>query len=242
MKYVKLFEDFSKIKNSINNSFKKLLGDDFKFREINGVKLPLEDLPKNKEDLDTLDSSVGITVDYALQIIEEYGEKRNPKEETVNMPEKGLSDDKLIFDKNKSYFLRWTDDPNDDVERNFSGHLQTWVSTEEEAWKSRNEEEKDGREFLHKPKQDPVTTEWNYDPEWGISGYYFNNKESFEKAMSEIREISYFHKEGRGQDLYLFSANEIGNESGYDGEDLFRDIKPIMSLDMNDKFEEIFKL
>ena len=39
------------------------------------------------------------------------------------------------------YFLRWTSSPEDDKIRNFSGHLQCWVDSEEECYKAREREE-----------------------------------------------------------------------------------------------------
>ena len=43
------------------------------------------------------------------------------------------------------YFLRWTSDPNGDIKRNFSGHMQAWYKTREEAYKDYEKEKAKGR-------------------------------------------------------------------------------------------------
>ncbi len=138
------------------------------------------------------------------------------------------------------YFLRWTSSPEDDKIRNFSGHLQCWVDSEEECYNARERE--GDRHYDSEPKMDPVSGMWNYDPEWGISGYYFNDEKSFNDAMENIKDISWFHKEDNNQDLCLLQAKEIQSNSGYDGEDLFRDIDFISYIDENTTYDQIKNL
>jgi len=239
LKYLRLFETFSSLIKNINIELSNLYGT-YDFEDINNIKYPTTFLSElSEDDKKTLKSSLGISIDFAEQIIREESDKRNPPKEK-NIDEEPF-DEKIFFEKNIIYFLRWSDDPSNDIERNFSGHLQTWVDTKEEAKERRKEEMEEGRTFNHHPKQDPFTGQWNYDPEWGISGYLFDDKKSFIEAIEEIKDIAYFHEDGRGQSLYLFSANEIGDEYGYDGENLFRDIKLLKCIDKNDNFKDIFK-
>ncbi len=138
------------------------------------------------------------------------------------------------------YFLRWTSSPENDVLRNFSGHLQCWVDTEEDAWEARNDEiENEDREFLHEPREDPVSGLWNYDPEWGISGYCFKDELSFNEAMSNIKEIAWHHKDINRQKLCLFIAKEMGDEEGYDGEDLLRNLTFIDYVNDTDSYKQV---
>lgn len=82
---------------------------------------------------------------------------------------------------------------------------------------------------------------WNSDPEWGVSGYLFSDKDSLKEALSKIKDISWYHQENMNQDLGIFSAKEIGPYEGYDGEELFRDISFIGYIDVDDSPENILK-
>ena len=140
------------------------------------------------------------------------------------------------------YFIRWTDNPNDDAKRNFSGHMQAGFKTKEAAYKDYEEEKIKGRYLPYEPKQDPTTGYWNSDPEWGISGFYFKDETSYNQSISQAKEISWFHQENKGQQLYLFSAELIGDEQGFDGEETFRNIKPIVEITLQTSYNEVLKI
>lgn len=135
-------------------------------------------------------------------------------------------------------FLRWTSDPAGDIKRGWSGHLQAWYGSEEEAIKDYQKRTAQGNYLPNEPKQDPATGEWNSEPESGLSGFGFEDEESFEHAMNEAKEISWFHQESRGQDLCLFVGTRLV-EQGFDGEDLFVDAKFIAAIDVDNTYEEI---
>lgn len=242
-KYIKTFEsfidnkifesDFLRIK--VNTTLKKLLGD-FEGKEIaGGIIIPLNTYNElEEEDKKVLNSSVGVAITFAEDLIDELTHKPN-----VDIPQETTP---IKKSKKPFSFLRWSSSPEDDVKRNFSGHMQAWVDTEEEAWKRREEEERDGKTFLYEPKYDSITGMWNYDPEWGISGYVFKDEESFNNAMESIEEIAWHHKDNNSQDLCLFTASEVSYDSGYDGEDLFRDIEFISYVDEDMTYDDIKKL
>lgn len=243
MKYIKTFETFTEkifesdfLRIKVNTTLKKILGN-FDGKEIaGGVIIPLNTYNQlSDEDKQTLNNSVGIAITFAEDLIDELIDK--PKEEIENVSKEVKTSNKKPY-----LFLRWSSSPEDDIKRNFSGHMQAWVDTEEEAWKRRNEEEKDGRNFLYEPKYDSITGMWNYDPEWGISGYNFKDEKSFNKAMTEIEEIAWHHKDNNNQELCLFTASEINYNSGYDGEDLFRDIEFISYIDEDITYDDIKKM
>ena len=139
------------------------------------------------------------------------------------------------------YFLRWTSDPQGDIKRNFSGHMQAWFNSKEEAYKDYEEEKLKGRYLPFEPKYDPVEDMWNSDPEWGVSGYLFSDEKTLNEALEKIKDIEWHHKETMNQDLGVFSANEIGPYEGYDGEELFRDISFIGYIDIDDSPQDILK-
>lgn len=136
------------------------------------------------------------------------------------------------------YFLRWTHDAEQDVRRNFSGHMQAWFDTKEEAWEDYQENLEQGRHLESEPKQDPVNGMWNSDPEWGLSGYGFNDTKSFQDALKQIKEIAWHHEDNNGQELVVFYSDNFQIGSGFDGEDLFRNAKIICSIDKNTKYKE----
>lgn len=137
-------------------------------------------------------------------------------------------------------FLRWTTDPLEDIKRNFSGHLQAWFDTEEEALE--DIEAQYGENSDIKPKYDPINQMWNSDPEWGLSGYGLKDEQGFNLAMESIREISWFHKEDRQQDLAVFKSKNFQNGTGFDGEDLFKDAIFIGFLEDTSTYDDFLKL
>lgn len=121
-------------------------------------------------------------------------------------------------------FLRWTNNPYDDIKRNFSGHMQAWYNTYEEAMDDYNEREAKGEYVESLPKEDPISGMWNADPEWGLSGYGFSNEKSYTEALKNINDIAWHHKEANRQELVLFQSSNYQLGQGFDGEDTFRDV------------------
>jgi hypothetical protein len=122
-----------------------------------------------------------------------------------------------------TYFLRWTSDPESDLKRNFSGHLQAWFHSEKEAMNDYNNRILDGAYIPYEPKKDITTGMWNSEPEWGLSGYEFNDEKTFDKSISQINDIAWYHSESLQQDLVVFRSSNYILGDGFDGEDVFRD-------------------
>lgn len=136
---------------------------------------------------------------------------------------KKLTRQKLLESIEKSlFFLRWSSDPHSDLERGFSGHLQAWYNSEKEAMDDYKERIKQGIYVPYSPREDPSTGEWNAEPEWGLSGYSFEDEESFNDAMIEVMDIGWFHEESRQQKLFVFKSFNYLLGDGFDGEDVFR--------------------
>jgi hypothetical protein len=235
MIHIKTFENLNHFIDIINKIFTEKLGDDYMFVTKHGYKIPkkyydiLEDGEKND-----IETSIGYTDLVCREIIKELSKQKKNSDEI-------FSDENDIIKMNNDlyYFLRFTNSPSGDIERNFSGHMQAWVKTKEEAYDKQNKEKEEGRYFESEPKYDKQSDLWNYDPEFGISGYLFEDEKSFTDAMNKIQEIAEHHM---NQDQYLcvFSAKEIGDHEGYDGEELFRDISFVKEIDLDTTYHEIF--
>lgn len=147
-------------------------------------------------------------------------------------------------DVNKShrYFLRWTSDAYNDVERNFSGHMQAWFDTEKEAMNDYNERITDGKYVAYPPQKDITTGMWNSEPEWGLSGYEFHDKETFNKAISEINDIAWYHSENLQQDLVVFRSSNYKLGDGFDGEDVFRDADTYWYIEPNMNYSDVVNI
>jgi hypothetical protein len=143
------------------------------------------------------------------------------------------------LNKNTMLFLRWTDSPENDIERNFSGHMQAWYDTYDEAMADYEKRKSEGAYLESEPKEDPVSGMWNSDPEWGLSGYGFNNEETFNKALDEITDIAWHHKDNNSQDLYLFRSSNYILGNGFDGEDTFRDADRFWYINDSISFDDI---
>lgn len=144
--------------------------------------------------------------------------------------------------KSVSYFLRWTDDPNSDIKRNFSGHLQAWHENEEDAMRDYNERISNGHHVPYPPRKDVTTGMWNSEPEWGLSGYHFKDEKSFHQAMSEINDIAWYHKESRQQDLVVFKSSNYILGDGFDGEDVFRDAEKFWYIESDMDYHQVMKI
>jgi len=139
----------------------------------------------------------------------------------------------------QSYFLRWTSDPDNDLKRNFSGHMQAWFDTEKEAMADYKERTSDGNYVPYTPKKDITTGMWNSEPEWGLSGYEFHDENTFNKAMSEINEIAWHHSENLQQDLIIFRSSNYKIGDGFDGEDVFKDADMFWYIEPNTNYNEV---
>lgn len=138
----------------------------------------------------------------------------------------------------KKYFLRWTNDANQDIERNFSGHMQAWFNTKEEAINDYEQRKKRGEVVLNQPKEDTTTGMWNSDPEWGLSGYAFDDEESYYEAIENVNEIAWHHKDSLNQDLVVFESSDYKLGDGFDGEDVFRNAKIVSYIDLNTSYQD----
>jgi hypothetical protein len=137
------------------------------------------------------------------------------------------------------FFLRWSEDPDSDLKRGFSGHLQAWYGSEEEAMADYKERLERGSYVPYPPREDPNTGDWNSEPEWGISGYSFKDKNEFDSAMEEIMDIAWFHQEGRDQDLIIFKSSDYILGDGFDGEDVFRGPSTYVYIEPGSSYEDI---
>jgi hypothetical protein len=117
-----------------------------------------------------------------------------------------------IVDK-KMYFLRDTENPEDDLKRNFSCNVNSWVNSKEEAVEYQS---KHGA--LFDPKQDPKTKKWCADPEFGLSAFSFHDENSFNESLELIE--NYINHTDK---IAVFISNNYHLGSGLDGEDTFID-------------------
>ena len=117
--------------------------------------------------------------------------------------------------KNEIFFIRDTQSPKEDAERNFSCYAGAWVDLEQEALSRQNERP---GQFLQKPKQDPETRKWCYDPELGLSGYAVKDEKEFNEAYAILGEYG-------AVKVALFISGDYDLGAGADGEDIFRDAK-----------------
>lgn len=142
----------------------------------------------------------------------------------------------------KLYFLRWSSDPDADIKRNFSGHLQAWFDSEDEAMEDYNERINNGDYIPYPPRKDISTGMWNSEPEWGLSGYSFDDEKSFNKAMKEINDISWYHKDDMSQDLFVFTSNNYKLGDGFDGEDVFKDVIKYWYIDNDMTYDDVISI
>ena len=140
------------------------------------------------------------------------------------------------------YFLRWSSSPEQDNKRNFSGNLQAWFDTKEEAFVEYNDRKKDGCYMPYPPREDNITGRWNSEPEWGLSSYNFTDEKSFNIAMNEIKEIAWFHEEDRGQKLYVFKSSDYILGDGFDGEDVFRNAEAFWHIKTDMNYDNVMSL
>lgn len=136
------------------------------------------------------------------------------------------------------FFLRWTSNPEGDAERGWSGYMQAWYDSEDEAWEAYQKRIDDGNILPSEPKEDSLSGMWNSEPEAGLSGYGFKDEASFQQAMKNIRDIAWYHQEDNNQNLWLFKGTELP-EQGADGEDLFSDVEPIKEIYLDSTYQDV---
>jgi len=114
-----------------------------------------------------------------------------------------------IDSKKIMYFMRDTDNPQQDLARGWSCHVNSWMQEQEDAkqWQSKNG-------ALREPLQDPITKLWCADPELGLSAWAFHDQLTFDKALKSV-------------DLYsgsvaIFQSNDFTLNAGAISEDMFR--------------------
>ena len=140
------------------------------------------------------------------------------------------------------FFLRWTSDPDADVIRNFSGHMQAWYETKDDAFQDYNNRLEDGRFVPYPPREDKQTGMWNSEPEWGLSGCGFDSQAAFTRAISDIKDIAWHHKDALKQELYVFKSDFFKMGDGFDGEDVFKDATVFKQVDENITFEQVMDM
>lgn len=151
---------------------------------------------------------------------------------------------KFINENNNKYlyFLRWSSDADNDIKRNFSGHMQAWFDTEEEAMSDYNQRVSDGVYVPYPPKKDITNGMWNSEPEWGLSGYGFHDENTFNRSMKEINDIAWYHRENLHQDLIVFRSSEYILGDGFDGEDVFRNADMFWYIEPDMNYKQVMEI
>ncbi|SOC21568.1 hypothetical protein [Thalassospira xiamenensis] len=133
-------------------------------------------------------------------------------------------------------FLRATIAPEDDVIRNFSGVYNAWVSRVSEIAEAISETYPDGAAHLLPPRQDPVTGDWCWEPEAGLSGFGFDDEASFTEAMNKV--MPYAQHIGS---IAVFHSGDYDSGKGVDGEDLFRDAEYLGQVELDISYAELIE-
>ena len=121
------------------------------------------------------------------------------------------------------YFLRNTSNPQADLKRGWSCHVNSWKLSREDA---ENWQKKNGA--LRKPLQDPYSKKWCADPEIGLSSFAFSDKETFDWAMKHVKAYSYTENS-----IAVFKSNKYQLGVGLDGEDIFENGKFLFYIPLN---------
>lgn len=135
------------------------------------------------------------------------------------------------------FFLRATLDPEGDITRGFSGVYNSWVSDYEDIAEALEECYPDGDEGLLPPRQDPVTGDWCWDPESGLSAFAFHDESTFRQAMDRV--TSYGRHIG---EVGVFVSEDYELRSGADGEDLFRPGAFVGWLRLEASYEDFLRI
>jgi hypothetical protein len=248
MQFIKRYNAFinesyvSPLVQMTNNSLLKVIGDTETIETAQGVLIPRDEYEKlDDADKASLDKSLGVSVTFVediITVLKQKVAKPQPEPEPVYEPIQQVKKRRKRSDDSikgvPMYFLRWTNSAENDLVRNFSGHMQAWFDTKEEAVS-------DAKEHGGSVKYDPINMEWNSDAEWGLSAYGFsiNDEKSFHEAVANIIDIKDFHHDLRSQDLYLFRSYNYELGQGFDGEDCFRDGEIISHIPDTITYEKI---
>ncbi|MFA5490204.1 MAG: hypothetical protein WC284_13460 [Candidimonas sp.] len=119
------------------------------------------------------------------------------------------------------FFLRDTTDPYGDAKRGFSCVVNSWFDSKDECveWQKKHFIGRDPKDWNGK---------WCGDPENGLSGYAFNDRNSFLKALKNIQ--SYISSNR----LAIFQSNDYDIAAGADGEDVFRNSKFVKWINVDE--------
>ena len=85
---------------------------------------------------------------------------------------------------------------------------------------------------MSEPKYDEYSNRWCADPELGLSSFYFDDEESFKKAMTRMEQYAFDDK------IALFTSNDYDIGAGLDGEDVFRNGELIKYINWNTSYYE----
>lgn len=130
------------------------------------------------------------------------------------------------------FFIRNTADPERDLHRGFSCHVDGWRKTEADAqewWRDNGLDDQP-------PRRDPATGLWCADPEWGISSFAFWDADSY--AAARKRFDTYWVEDGAA----IFVSDDYRLGIGTDGEDCFRGGEFVGMIDHKDAWNDVLAL
>ena len=142
----------------------------------------------------------------------------------------GLSYDDYIkkLKKDYKYFLRITDDPNSDIERNFSCNANVWFEEIEDAI-----EYQESENINTEIKKDIVNNLFCANIEDGLSGFVIEDEIDFRTIINKLKSVYGISV----TDIAVFKSKNYKLNSGSDGEDLFKDADFLFYL-KTDKYND----
>ena len=126
--------------------------------------------------------------------------------------------------KTPLFFLRVTMDPDRDLHRDFSCHVDDWRKEPEHNLKK-----------SQKALQDPDTKLWCINPELGLSAFACHDEPSFVKAMKRLEIYA-------PERVAVFRSNDYDLNAGHDDEDVFRDGEFIDWIDWDGTWNDLLDL
>lgn len=218
-------------KENIGLAFEKInnTGDDDKDYELSEMaKYVNHSNNPNLKIQETLGGFVFIVVreiEKGQEFTVDYNDPKIPFKVKTNFAHNFLTQKK--YANKELLFLRETNNPEADLQRGFSCHIDGWFENLEDA-----KEWQKTHGALSEPRQDPWNKKWCADPELGLSSFAVWDKPTFEKAISNL--IS----EGATDKVAVFSSQNYELQVGADGEDIFRSGKFIGYIGLETSYEE----
>lgn len=142
----------------------------------------------------------------------------------------GLSYDEYMerINKKYKYFLRITDNPTADIERNFSCNTNAWFEEIEDAI-----EYQESENINSEIKKDTVNNLFCANIEDGLSGFVIENEIGFRNIINKLKSVYGISL----TDIAVFKSKNYKLNSGTDGEDLFKDADFLFYL-KTDKYND----